>query len=36
VIKLPATIHNDMWDGGTTQQKVEIVGHINAFLAATN
>ena len=36
VIKLPATIHNDMWDGGTTQQKVEIVGHIDAFLAAKN
>lgn len=32
VIKLPATIHNDMWDGGTRKQKAEIIQHIEQFL----
>ncbi len=32
VVKLPATIHNDMWDGGTAEQKAEIIRHIAAFL----
>ena len=32
VIKLPATIHNDMWDGGTAAQKAEIIRLIDGFL----
>jgi pimeloyl-ACP methyl ester carboxylesterase len=32
VVKLPATIHNDMWDGGTAAQKAEIIRHIDRFL----
>lgn len=34
VIKLPATIHNDMWDGGTAEQKAEIIRYIDEFLKA--
>lgn len=33
VVQLPATIHNDMWDGGTEAQKAEIVQHIGEFLS---
>jgi predicted dienelactone hydrolase len=32
IIKLPATIHNDMWDGATAAQKVEILRFIDDFL----
>ena len=32
VVKLPATIHNDMWDGATEEQKAEIIRYIDAFL----
>ena len=32
VVKLPATIHNDMWDGATEEQKAEILRHIDSFL----
>jgi predicted dienelactone hydrolase len=32
VIKLPATIHNDMWDGGTPEQKSEIIRYLDEFL----
>ena len=32
VIKLPATIHNDMWDGGTATQRAEIIRLIDGFL----
>lgn len=32
VVTLPATIHNDMWDGGTPAQKAEILTHIDSFL----
>jgi predicted dienelactone hydrolase len=32
VVKLPATIHNDMWDGGTTAQKAEIIHIVDGFL----
>ncbi len=32
VVTLPAMIHNDMWDGGTEEQKAEIVGYIDGFL----
>lgn len=32
VVTLPATAHNDMWDGGTEQQKTEIIRHIDGFL----
>jgi predicted dienelactone hydrolase len=35
VVRLPATIHNDMWDGGTEAQKAEILQHIDAFLRET-
>jgi predicted dienelactone hydrolase len=33
VTKLPATIHNDMWDGGTAEQKAEIIQKIDGFLS---
>jgi hypothetical protein len=32
ILTLPATIHNDMWDGGTAEQKAEILRHIDGFL----
>ncbi|MNL78552.1 hypothetical protein D3C87_2049720 [compost metagenome] len=32
IIKLPATIHNDMDDGGTAAQQAEINGYILQFL----
>lgn len=32
VVKLPATIHNDIWDGGKQEQKAEIIRHIDEFL----
>lgn len=32
VVKLPATIHNDMYDGGTSPQKDEMLGYILSFL----
>ncbi|HEX8328064.1 MAG TPA: alpha/beta hydrolase [Hymenobacter sp.] len=32
IVQLPATIHNDMWDGGTPQQRQEIEDHISRFL----
>lgn len=32
VVKLPATIHNDMWDGATEAQKAEMLRYIGAFL----
>jgi hypothetical protein len=32
VVKLPATLHNDMGDSGTEQQKAEIIRYIGAFL----
>jgi predicted dienelactone hydrolase len=32
VIKLPATIHNDMWDGATPEQKAEMIRYIDEFL----
>ncbi|WP_247237542.1 alpha/beta fold hydrolase [Telluribacter sp. SYSU D00476] len=32
IIKLPATIHNDMWDGATNAQKQEMLTYINNFL----
>jgi len=30
--RLPATIHNDMWDGGTAAQKAEMLRLIDGFL----
>lgn len=33
VVQLPATIHNDMWDGATPQQRQEMQDHISRFLA---
>jgi predicted dienelactone hydrolase len=32
VVKLPATIHNDMWDGGTAEQKAEIIRYLDEFM----
>ncbi|RPE05973.1 alpha/beta hydrolase [Chitinophaga lutea] len=32
VVKLPATRHNDMWDGATDAQKMEMLGYIRTFL----
>ncbi|KAA9339322.1 alpha/beta hydrolase [Hymenobacter busanensis] len=32
VVQLPATAHNDMWDGATEAQKQEINAFIDAFL----
>jgi|ERR1043166_2253442 predicted dienelactone hydrolase len=32
VVKLPATIHNDMWDGATAEQKKEIIHYLEEFL----
>jgi len=36
VVKLSATRHDDMWDGGTDDQKAEIVRHIARFLRLKN
>lgn len=33
VVRLQATRHDDMWDGGTSEQKAEIVRLISNFLA---
>ncbi|AWM32908.1 alpha/beta hydrolase [Hymenobacter nivis] len=33
VVRLPAIIHNDMWDGATPTQQQEINGWITRFLA---
>jgi predicted dienelactone hydrolase len=32
VVQLPATIHNDMWDGATDEQKADMIRHIASFL----
>ena len=32
VVQLPATIHNDMWDGATDEQKAEMIRHIASFV----
>lgn len=32
VVQLPATLHNDMWDGATDQQKQEMNAWISRFL----
>jgi predicted dienelactone hydrolase len=32
VVRLPATIHDEMWDGATDAQKREMLRHIDAFL----
>ena len=32
VVKVPSTVHNDMWDGGTEEQKAEIIRYIDGFL----
>ena len=32
LVKLPATIHNDMWDGATDVQKSEMLAPILEFL----
>jgi predicted dienelactone hydrolase len=32
IIKLLATTHNDMWDGGTAEQKAEILRYLGQFL----
>ena len=32
-VTLPATVHDDMWDGATPAQKAEILAHIDEFLA---
>jgi predicted dienelactone hydrolase len=32
IAKLPATTHNDMWDGATAEQKAEMLRHIDEFL----
>lgn len=34
IIKLPATIHNDMGNNGTEQQHKEIIGYLDSFLLA--
>lgn len=34
IVTLPATIHNDMWDGATGAQKAEMLGHIDRFLSS--
>ena len=34
IVKLEKTIHNDMWDGATDEQKREISGIISSFLEA--
>jgi dienelactone hydrolase len=33
VVTLPATVHDDMWDGATEGQKAEILRHIDDFLS---
>ncbi|HEX8506213.1 MAG TPA: alpha/beta hydrolase, partial [Hymenobacter sp.] len=32
IVQLPATVHNDMWDGATPQQRQEMEDHISRFL----
>lgn len=32
IVTLPATVHNDMWDGGTADQKAEILRILDGFL----
>lgn len=32
VVKLPATKHNDMWDGASNEQKAEMLRYIGEFL----
>jgi len=32
LVRLATTRHDDMWDGGTDEQKAEILRHIDAFL----
>jgi predicted dienelactone hydrolase len=32
IAQLPATTHNDMWDGATAEQKAEMLRHIEEFL----
>jgi len=32
VVTLPATIHNDMWDGGTEEQKAKMLRYTAEFL----
>jgi hypothetical protein len=32
VVKLPATRHDEMWDGATEDQKAEILALIGGFL----
>lgn len=34
IVTLPATKHDDMWDGATDAQQAEILGHIGRFLEA--
>ncbi|MFN8579542.1 MAG: alpha/beta fold hydrolase [Gemmatimonadaceae bacterium] len=34
IVTLPATKHDDMWDGATKSQQDEILGHIERFLEA--
>lgn len=34
IVALPATKHDDMWDGATDTQRAEILGHIGRFLEA--
>jgi ABC-type amino acid transport substrate-binding protein/dienelactone hydrolase len=34
IVSLPATNHDDMWDGATEAQQAEILGHIGRFLDA--
>ena len=36
VVTLPATIHNDMWDGPTEAQMAELLRYIDAFLRERN
>lgn len=32
IVQLPGTIHNDLWDGATPEQKAEILRHLDEFL----
>lgn len=34
IVTLPATKHDDMWDGASDAQQAEILGHIGRFLEA--
>lgn len=36
LVKLPATVHNDMWDGATDAQKAEMLAPILEFLGLRN